>query len=569
MVTPAWNAARLLKQRGYFWHGGGQLRWQLPGSSCAATGLARGGLRSLGWLWLAVSIVSGCDSSEHNFKRELVPVESLNNLGLNPDGTVSQLLDDPEYSVFIPCANEYVPSDVAAGVATLASEGSETCFSVTITPAGEEDLSHDMQGDEFYVTPTYDADRDEYDVQLWWLPQVIEHDDSGGENMAGGDLAYKYYYRIQPLSSEQAAEWHAMTPGAVQGGFAAGTFAGDTTVILTLQMMNSGDAPAGADVSSSSQESSAMASLDIIGTATLWLQYNKVTDSFAYSSGAFGHFVKVYDSVSTHDASYAEPLHGQDGSHTEITPSPSLEDPIAAAEELPAAVGMVEAQQIDSLPADEQDQVQNMEPSLDEQDYDEMNYQSTRFYTQVATHAITVSWEQDLVGVGQLGVVDFEYRLDPAQGWQSMGLSSPFVIESLEPSQLYRLQLRSVYSLDVPKQVSPPAEVALSTLSQEHAERAQESPPATEKLVFSVYPHADTVEVSWRIPRVFDVTKIIDYQYQLVQSGSAWQSMGLSGFYEIKNLQPGQIYVLKFRVVYADGPSGEVTASIKTLHHPE
>lgn len=538
MVTPAWKAARLL--------------------------------RSLGWLWLALS--SGCDSSEHNFKRELIPGQNLDNVGVNADGTASQLLDDPEYAVFIPCANEYVPSDVEAGVATLASGGSETCFSVKIVPAGLTEVSHDMQGDEFYVTPTYDADRDEYDVQFWWLPQAKQQDEAGDESMAGVPLAYEYYYRIQPLASEQAAEWRAIP--AVQGGLDAGTFSGDTTIILTLQMMSPADNSAEEDSSRNFQGSGEMKSLEMVGTATLWLQYNKVTDSFAYSSGAFGHFVKVYDSVSTHDTTHAESHHSQDVTPAEITATPDNSlgqqtDAHHGTDDLPVAVGMVDEQQMDNLPTDDQDQhVENVENVENFENQTQVSYQATRFYTQVATRAITVSWDEDLAQLGQMGVVDFEYRLGPTQGWQSMGLSSPFVIESLEPSQLYRLQLRSVYSLDLPKQVSPAAEVALSTLSQEHAERAQEEAP-TEKLVFSVYPHADTVEVSWRIPRVFDVTKIIDYQYQLVQSGSAWQSMGLSGFYEIKDLQPGQIYVLKFRVVYADGPSGEVTASIKTLHHSE
>lgn len=179
-----------------------------------------------------------------------------------------------------------------------------------------------------------------------------------------------------------------------------------------------------------------------------------------------------------------------------------------------------------------------------------------QFFTQSGPSRITVSWDLDSQSSS---VVDLEYRIDNDIEWHSMGLESPFVIENLKPSQLYELWLRVVYE----DGFSEGGSVKLTTLAEDFIGDADVGSEA-EALVFSLIPKEMSIIVNWKAPRWFDASKVEDYEYRLMEGESEWISMGLSGFYEIKELQPGATHVMEFRVIYTDGPGDSVKTSVKT-----
>ena len=501
------------------------------------------------WWWLCglslvgLTITGGCDSTHHNFVRNMEDGSAANvphhQIFVPESGSdfaefqvTPNFLDNPYSFRFAPCINEEIPHSAQDGVAMRTEGENATCFSVKI---GSVDSDIQMSPAEFYITPTYYAADDEYDVQVWWNPVVTADDHA---HPASGDLAelpidnnIGYYYQIKQLEDRYSAQyypvysWRSLGMNTEQLDRDELRFSSGTTSVLTIQMVRR------TQVDSPPPATFDLAEDQVLATATLWLQYNQEKSSFFYStsenSGEMAEsFTQVNDRVGddpqveimdwymTQAAELPDPTHDQSTDEDEFVVNPSPE------------------------------------PS-----------QPMRFYTQVSTDTLTISWDKTPPELEDLGVVDFEFKLDGAPAWTPMGLESPFVIEDLIPGQAYRLQLRSVYSYDLPKQVSKVSTVQLSTLSTSMREQS----PSSQQLVFSLHPKTHAVEVNWQAPRVFDATKIRDYQYQIVQPGSPWRSMGLSGFYEITQLEPAQIYVLKFRVIYPEGPSGVVTATVKTL----
>ena len=181
------------------------------------------------------------------------------------------------------------------------------------------------------------------------------------------------------------------------------------------------------------------------------------------------------------------------------------------------------------------------------------------FFAQSGPSRITVSWDSVDMD-SQSSVVDLEYRINNDIEWHSMGLESPFVIDGLKPSQLYELWLRVVYD----DGFSEAGLIKLTTLAEEFIGDADVDSAETEALVFSLLPKEMSMIVNWKAPRWFDASKIQNYQYRIVDGDSQWNDMGVSGFHEIKELQPGATYVIEFRVIYTDGPGDSVKTSVKT-----
>ena len=201
--------------------------------------------------------------------------------------------------------------------------------------------------------------------------------------------------------------------------------------------------------------------------------------------------------------------------------------------------------------------IEEKEPPVAEQpsSYD---YSPFQFYTQSGVGKIIVSWGEFAID-DHPNIVDLEYRLDEGS-WKSMGLASDFVIEDLKSAHLYQLSLRVRYKNGVSQEQT----IELTTLDESMRVDAPQESPEKEVLTFSLSPHPTVVFVNWQGPRWFDTTKIVDYEYRMVEGVGEWQPMGLSGFYAIKNLQPESSYVIEFRVVYTDGPGEKVTATVMT-----
>lgn len=427
-----------------------------------------------------------------------------------------------------PCSSEAITAgdDGDKSVSVKAQGGNAACFVLRVKRSDSESQVSNQTQMEFYVIPTYYAEADEYDIEILWNPDSQTDD-------------IHYYYHI---SDAGVSKWTKLQDRGLERS--SKRFSSDVTIAISIHMVLASSHESVSVPTSELQDPFADHSL---GSATMWLAYDSQNQSFVENDVAFGNMSVRYDSS---DSIISRSMTSESAL---LEDSKDLDSQLAADREETSGLGEDVTKELSEESA--------AEISTDSQPSESSSYPAIRFYTQPFTDRITVSWEEIL---SESSVVDLEFQIGDQKTWQSMGVMSPYVIDNLRPSQNYALKLRAVYSLessDLPKQVSESSLIYLSTVGE------IEDPQTSKSVVFSLQAQKTSIKVNWQASQVFNGLEIKDYEVFVVGAGNQWISMGTSGVYTIEDLTADMTYVMKFRIVYLQGLSDEVTTSVRTLKY--